>query len=58
MTDAQKSLITRLTRESALTHEEILEEAENVAERPIRNLEDLSTSEASELIDSLQDGRI
>ena len=58
MTEAQGARIRRLTSESGMNFEEVLDLAEEVTGDPVVGLQDLDTAEASALIDRLEDGRI
>lgn len=51
---SQISKIQVLRRQLSMDHEQLLNHAEDVAGRNINNLEELSISEASELIDKLE----
>lgn len=51
----QISKIHAIRRNGNLDYEDVLNEAEEVAGRSIKELEDLSQHEASELIDKLED---
>jgi len=55
---AQLGRIRRLMSQGGLDFEQVLDIAEGVSGNPISKLEDLDTSEASMLIERLEDGRI
>ena len=55
---AQLGRIRRLIAQGGLDHEQALDLAEGVAGSPVSKLEDLDSSEASALIERLEDGRI
>lgn len=57
-TPAQIGHIRRLIGQDGLDPERVLEFAEEIAGSPINKLEDLDNSEASVLIERLEDGRI
>lgn len=56
--EGQVGRIRALMREGGLDFESVLDLAEEVSGNSVTKLEDLDTSEASALIDRLQDGRI
>ena len=55
---AQIGYIRRLIGRGGLDFEQVLDIAEEVTGSPVTKLEDLDTSEASALIERLEDGRI
>lgn len=58
MTEGQKARIRRLTSQGGLNHEDVLDLAEEVTGNSVTSLDDLDTSDASHLIDRLEDGRL
>ena len=54
MTEAQKSIIRRLTSQFGTDFESTLDLAEEVTGGPVISLDDLSSDEISELIERLQ----
>lgn len=58
MTPAQLGKIRSLMREGGLGLEDVMDLAEEVTGSPVVDLESLDTSEASSLIERLEDGRI
>jgi wyosine [tRNA(Phe)-imidazoG37] synthetase (radical SAM superfamily) len=55
MTQPQLEYINRLTRQRDLSHEDVLDLAEEISGTPVVNLSDLDTQESSQLIERLQD---
>lgn len=54
-TSAQVGKIRAVGREAGMTYEQILDHAEEVTGRSVTSLEEMSTSEASELIDKIEE---
>ena len=57
-TESQLGRIRALLREGGLDFEDVLDLAEEITGTSVTSLEDLDTSEASSLIDRLEDGRL
>lgn len=57
-TPAQVGRIRALMREGGVDFESVLDLAEEVSGNSVTDLDDLDTSEASALIERLEDGRI
>ena len=57
-TESQLGRIRAHLREGGLDFEDVLDLAEEITGTSVTSLEDLDTSEASSLIDRLEDGRL
>jgi hypothetical protein len=58
LSERQKARISALRREGSLSHEDVLDLAEEISGSSVTDLDDLDSSEGSTLIERLEDGRI